>query len=465
MSRQRDPILEAQQRLAATLGEARASEDRELAKLVRELGERLARILHGLLRLTQLHAPDNKAFDGPVRDFQQVTRSLIDLLGPAHLVCVENQVYVNDLRLRFDANPEQPAALGQALERLNVGGITFNEPLSAPKIRVLVAILTAEPEPPYRRTAALRRLSDAGLHSLELHPPYQFLMEEEDIERDPAQVYRASAMVVAEALASMAVGRLPNPLPIRRVIHDLIDVSHAGKRDPAGIAWEVDAELPPFARHTIMVTNLSILLGRAARLKEATISDLGMAAMFHDAGLYLQELRQGDTAPDFERHAHTGIGVLLRQRGFHASRIRRLLAVLEHHRPHKGPARPSLFARIIHIVDDYDILTRPRPRTGPVSAPPDAIRSMAARSGEEYDPVLLQIFINAMGPFPPGSLLRLENGMVVISASGVRSPQTFAKPLCKVALLPDSDLPDDDQLHDLAEGGRIAEVVRPRKPT
>jgi HD-GYP domain-containing protein (c-di-GMP phosphodiesterase class II) len=458
---QRNPIIEAQQQLAVALGEARASEDRDLARQVRELGERLARILHGLLRLTQMHAPSNRAFDGPVHDFETVMRELIGMLGPAEMICVENQVYVNDLRLRFDANPDQPAALSRALERFNVDGVTFYEPLTEPQIRDLIGILACEPEPPLRRTALQRRLAQAGLVSVALDPPYQFQMEDEEYDKEYDEVYRASAMVVAETLANMAANRMPNPLPVRRVIHELIDVVYAHFQDAPGIAWETDAELPPFSRHTLMVTNLSLLIGLAARLSASTIADLGMAAMFHDVGIYIDDSE--DARVTYGRHTRSGLGMLLRQRGFHAARIRRLLAVLEHHKQYNDPVRPSLFARIIHIADDYDILTRPRPWVGPAYAPPDAMRLMAAQKGIAYDPVLLQLFFNSMGPFPPGSMLRLDDGKVVISASGVRSPETFGKPLCKVALFSDGSFPDEDQMVDLARSGRVVEIVRPRK--
>jgi HD-GYP domain-containing protein (c-di-GMP phosphodiesterase class II) len=336
-----------------------------------------------------------------------------------------------------------------------VGGITFNEPLTEDQVRTLIGVLSSDPEPPQRRTALLRRLSNAGLLSIELHPQYRFLTEDEEINKDFGQVYLSCAEVVAEALANMGANRLPNPLPVRRVIHDILDVTHSKVQGAAGVAWELDAELPAFARHTLMVTNLSLIIGRAARLSEVSIADLGMAAMYHDIGLCSEEA-------EYAKHSHAGLGVMLRQRGFHAARIRRMLAVLEHHKRFDDPVTPSLFARIIHIADDYDILTRPRPGKGPVYAPPDAMRVMAAQSGTAYEPELLQIFVNCLGPYPPGSMLRLADGRVVVSISGVRSPQTFGRPLCRVELLADGSMPEDEQRLDLAQGGRIVDVIRPQ---
>ena len=63
-----DDIGRAQELLGRAIGRARIGEDRELANRVRELGERLAHLLLGLLRMTRMHSPDNHAFDRPVEE-------------------------------------------------------------------------------------------------------------------------------------------------------------------------------------------------------------------------------------------------------------------------------------------------------------------------------------------------------------------------------------------------------------
>ena len=47
-------------------------------------------------------------------------------------------------------------------------------------------------------------------------------------------------------------------------------------------------------------------------------------------------------------HASAGLRLLVRQRGFHEGKIRRLRVVLEHHLPAHAPGEtPSIFARIL----------------------------------------------------------------------------------------------------------------------
>ena len=55
--------LEAsQEQLGRSLDRARMGEDKDLAARVRDLGERLVRLLYGLLKMTEIHALDNNAF-------------------------------------------------------------------------------------------------------------------------------------------------------------------------------------------------------------------------------------------------------------------------------------------------------------------------------------------------------------------------------------------------------------------
>ena len=120
-----DRIRDAQRRLDRTVRRARLVEDRALARSVRELGERLAHINHGLLQLERIHDPSNAAFDRPMEEFHDVLEQLIELLGPVSLVCVEDQIYVNDIRVRFDLNQEHAVALQRMLRRQNVGGHNY----------------------------------------------------------------------------------------------------------------------------------------------------------------------------------------------------------------------------------------------------------------------------------------------------------------------------------------------------
>ena len=457
-----DEIERAQEQLAQDLSEASAGEDKELSLKVRELGEQFSRILAGLLRMARIHALDNAAFDAPVLQLRASLQSLWELLGTINLVCVEDQVYVNDVRIRFDMSAEHVEGLGEDLARHDVGGISFNLVLEEQEIRQIIALLYEPPPegvPP--RQLLQKKLSDAGMMSIELHGMFRFKVQDEvdrTVDRDYQLLYSMSARVVGDAFTNMAADRLPNPIPVRRMVNELVDAAKLS--NAADLATEHDKQLTPFARHTLSVVNLSLLIGKTAGLSDDVLADLGIAASFHDVGTTLKE--DGYPVP-FERHQSAGLRSLMRQRGFHQAKMRRLLAVAEHHRPYDNEAgEPSLFARILHIADDYDLMTRNRPGTGPAMAPTDALARMSAMSGTEYDPDLLQIFINEMGMFPPSSLLALQSGRTVVSVSGCRSPETFAKPLCHVLRKADGTPARRGTYVDLDQEDKVFKLLRPR---
>jgi HD-GYP domain-containing protein (c-di-GMP phosphodiesterase class II) len=448
-------IQEAQRRLSRILRRARLVEDRALARTVRELGERIAHINHGLLQLVRMHDVSNAAFDKPVGEFRHVLTCLIELLGPVNLVCVEDHVWVNGIRVRFDTNPEHAEALGEMLRRHNVGGITYYQELSTDEVRSALRLFATEPAADKARTTLQRGFDDSGLSSIELHPPFQFVTESQGAVKDVAGLAKVAAHALAETFVNLEADRLPNPLPVRRAVNDLIDATEG--KDLTRIALEIDNSAPGFARHPLMVTLLAIQIGRAARLSEASLADLGVAGLFHDVGFC--ELEEGHPA-SFERHPRAGVRTMLRQRGFHEARIRRLLVTLEHHLPYSGPGGPpSLHSRIIHVADDYDALTRHREGAEPARVPADAVRLMAAHAGSAYDPVVLTMFVNIMGAYPPGSVLKLADGTLVVPISGVRSPETFDKPRCRVVRLPDGSQPQKELWLELAKGGRVVEVL------
>ena len=173
-----------------------------------------------------------------------------------------------------------------------------------------------------------------------------------------------------------------------------------------------------------------------------------MAALLHDIGV----ARGGGGEP----HIRAGSLTLLQQPGFHEGKVRRVLAAFDHHRQivETVGGRSTLFGRILHIADDYDNLVR----SG--TSPSQAIGSISGGAGIRYDPVLFQAFINRMGKYPPGTLLKLEDGRIVRTLSVVRSLETFAQPRAMVVRDADGKPPTAAIPVDLAQV-TIASVVLP----
>src|SRR4051812_26087779 len=95
-----DELAQAQASLGRSIDRARAGEDPQLAGIVREKGEQMITLLSGLLRTSRAYAPDNPALNQPVAELTAAIGKLTTLLGQLHLVAVEEQIYLNELRVR-----------------------------------------------------------------------------------------------------------------------------------------------------------------------------------------------------------------------------------------------------------------------------------------------------------------------------------------------------------------------------
>ena len=423
-----DELARAQDQLARALLRARIGEDPALANQVRELGERAAHLMAGLLRMSRMHSSDNSAFAKPTEDLARALAQLHELLGSVHMVAVEDQVYVNEIRIRAGEKVSSIRELSGELQRHNVGGITFHAPLDGAAIRQLIGALAAAPAPREPRNTLVRTLEAAGVEDLELLGRYRFRMADEsgaEESRDARGFLERMVVAADEAFQNLAAGRAPNALPLRRLVAELLERGLANTD-----VWE-NPQPDGFAAQQVRVARLALLLGAAVGLPVAAVQDLGVAALYHDSG-YAGCDPDAGAAAALTEHPARGARLLLRQKGFHEGKMRRVLSVLQHHRDFNASPRPGLFGRILRIAEDYDTLVRRG------ATPPVALAAMAKWVGTRYDPVLLQLLVNRLGAYPPGTLVRVPDGRVLrVALPTDGRPESFSRPFARAVRLAD----------------------------
>ena len=449
---------EAQDQIGRTIGLATAGDDEKLSVRVREQGEVFSKCLASVIRLTKIHDYNNSAFDIPIEQLSVSLECLINILGTIHLAMVEDQVYINDIRVRFQASDDTGADLCKAFDRHGIGGLSFHRAASDRELRLLLHRVSIDAGGGKRaRTLYEAYLEKHEISFIELSPVFKFKKRLDDLEshvdREFRKVCDKSVGLVEEAWGNLAKARVPNPLPMRRVITDLIELTR-GDNDQQLMSDMGRDEAPLHVNHTLQVSALALLIGSAIGLPDSSLSDLGVAAMFHDIGYTSRD----GTKATMENHTSRGVRALLRQKGFHEAKIRRMLVAMQHHLPANHPSKPSLFSRIVHIADDFDNLTSDR-EGGARMSPAIALGRMMAVSGKEYDEVLLQIFVNKLGCYPPGTILQLDDGRWVVTTTGVRSPDTFDRPMSVLAKNADGSFPDKVIPIDLAEVDHSVTVV------
>lgn len=428
-----DDIAAAQAQLGRSLEQAQQGVDQAMAGLIRDEGHALVMLLAGLLRLTRMHALHNRAFDKPVSEFERVLGKLNRVLGAIHVVIVEDQVYLNDIRIRLSGVAEGVAeALSVILGRHGVGGVSFHDVLTDLQIRAFVAAIAADPADQAPLRALNAQLSDAGLTAVQVLGSFRFKVKGEQggadaAEVDQSEVSEHSRGAIAEAWTNLEKARMPNPLPVRRAVTELLEAGLDGNA-----LLNQDSAMNRHGAHVVRVARVSLLIGEALGLSSGALQDLGVAALFHDIGYAGREGATSEHpgfAPPFSRHATAGARLLMRQRGFHESKVRRMLGVLEHHLDYDDPVRPSLFGRILRVAEDYDNLSDSAACSW---CPALALQQIQAGAGTRYDPVVVQALINRLGRYPPGCLLRLSDGRLARSTGLARDAATFALPQAEI---------------------------------
>ena len=221
------------------------------------------------------------------------------------------------------------------------------------------------------------------------------------------------------------------------------------------------------AEHCLNVCVLAIAFGRHLRMDERDLHLLGLCGLLHDVGKMripgaILDKPGRLTEEEFAViQGHTVAGHQLLQDT--ADRLHELAldVALNHHERPDGTGYPrglgareiSEFSRIISIVDAYDAITSNR-CYAPEQPSADAQKIIFQNRGGQFDEELALHFIQAIGPYPPGTLVELRNGMVGIVLAG----KPKFRHLPTVLLLRDADKKPMEERTielDLTDTGRL----------
>ena len=187
-------------------------------------------------------------------------------------------------------------------------------------------------------------------------------------------------------------------------------------------------------QHAVSVAEIAVEMGKFAtdengkRITRSSLVELAVAALLHDVGKRCADrkvLEQLDLPKDKIEYTEELAPVfsynLLKDSSLISSRVR--AAILFHKTDENGNNCPlknldkskiHIFAKILHIADDYDILLTSKNKNGERITAPEAIEYMMGNCGTRYNLNLIKAFIHNIAVYPKGSKLELSDGRIGI---------------------------------------------------
>jgi HD-GYP domain-containing protein (c-di-GMP phosphodiesterase class II) len=261
------------------------------------------------------------------------------------------------------------------------------------------------------------------------------------------RTYFRTITAVAEVMESVKLKQAVGVKKSKRVVQGLVDMMLQDEMTLLGLTTLRSHDEYTYS-HCVNVCILALAIGQRLGYERSHLSDLGIAALFHDVGKAEIPLDVLNKPTDFtpeewdmiRRHPILGVKSLLRLKGLDEISTKIVIAGFEHHLNYDlsgyprlaTPRKLTLFGRIISLADCYDAMTASRVYNRIPLAPDKALRLMLKKSGTAYDPLLMKVFVNCMGLYPVGTIVALDTGELGVVIGAHPSPDRRGRPILKL---------------------------------
>jgi putative nucleotidyltransferase with HDIG domain len=391
--------------------------------------EDLVRRLAAALRAAELYAPQHPLIH---RSATALTAALTTHLTEAPTVAVGligDAVVVNETRL--GTGSASLTGFARGLRDREIETITFHPGITADEIRTFLSEVADR----RARTPLIDRLARRGVRLAVIGTPPVEDTPQDAIGIEAARRIYLTAVSSAESLWQQAqAGDKPDPENARKIVDSLANIVTQDRRSLMALTALKKYDNYTFT-HMVNVAALSMAQARALNLNGPLLREFGFAALMHDIGKVNtphEVLNKPGKLTDEEfkimkRHVVDGAHILRRTPEMPALAP---VVAFEHHLRQDlsgypeniGHRKLNLCTQIVSIADVFDALRSNRPyREGLATA---RIRSIMGEQGNPaFNQTLLRRFVNLMGLFPVGTIVRLNTEEIgVVTAEHPEDP-------------------------------------------
>ncbi len=376
--------------------------------------------LCGAIKGRGLYPSGHPAILAPVGKAHQLLQAVLKVKDPV-LLGVVDETLVLEGKAFYDAPQPVGDVTARLLER-KIGGLVFRRGVTLNEMLALLDVLAQEPQAVEASGGPQQALAGRQVEHIETRSAVE---EEDNLERQAQEVYAGALAIVTNVFQDVRLGRIPKGAEARKVVTRIGDLIFKDKDILLGLTMLKNYDDYTY-NHSVNVCILALALGERLKLDGEQLVQVGIAGLLHDIGktsLCLELIRKPGklTQQEFEeikRHPQAGAKILKRMAGVHPEAV---LAVLQHHLRYNRSGYPQIpdsvrvspLAYVVAIADTYDALTTVRSYQ-PQHQPRDALDVMAALAGADLHPDYLKLFVEMLGIYPVGTVVRLDSNEIAL---------------------------------------------------
>src|SRR3989337_1348312 len=435
------------------------------------VGKDFINSLYILFKTALIHDLKNVALNNTVDKVIEFIHLLLEEDESFSLKVVQEHLFIDEVKIKVDIeNFLASMFLIEEMKKRGVGSITFSTHLSIDELkRFIFAFISTDLKSPQPFEEFINKLTSLAV----THVTINRVKEEvenfdhvlEDTREMAKKIYFKTIAVASEIMDSEKLKNSAGIKKAKRLVQSMVDVMLQEESTLLGLTT-LRAYDEYTYNHSVNVSILSIAMGQRLGYHRRELSELGIAALFHDigkTGLPVELLNKPTefTPEEWEimrKHPVNGVKTLLKLKGLQEQAIRMIMASFEHHLNYDlsgypklaTPRRVSLFGRITSIADCYDALTSARVYNRTPFIPDKALSFMMKKSNTAFDPILLKIFVNVVGIYPVGTLVLLNTRQLGVVTKAHPNPVNSYRPRIKIITDPHGNEIDGDNV-DLSE--------------
>ena len=398
-----------------------------------------------LIRTTKVYNPGNETINRHLEESLHLIRSILRMEGRLSLRILMDAVFVNEERVKGGKDTYfRIRRIMDELKDRRIGEINVREGVSREDLKsFLYLLIESEGRSGGSLTPVGDQLVRKGIESITVKP-FDPIFIDERLRKDEARkIYFRSIAMVKEVYQNVLGDKPLGLRKAKRLTQSMVDLLRYDKVALLGLSTVKNYDEYTY-NHSVNVCIYSLALGAKLGISRKSLAELGLAALFHDLGkikipdsiLRKPDKLDGGEWEIVKSHPTVGVEEILEIRQFAEVHPRILFGVFDHHLnldisgypTLKRKKKQTLFGKIVTIADVYDALTTPRCYRGEVYSPGDALKLMWKDCGVHFDPTLFKVFVNAIGIYPIGSLVQLDDDEMGIVYETPTNPKVLDRP-------------------------------------